>query len=171
MQGPACDLQQGYCKLDDIVLESSKGLETLSNAIPVGNNQSIRSQIPRVGLVQLVNSQCAGASEGPVELSRPKNFFGISCARSPLSNSRLYEAPGIISKSHPCLDSAPSSPQSSQYLIKFRYTLVVSVQEYLLAMFWLRISSSLTTLSMIFLLFSSTTNIFHCNDFSACSLV
>lgn len=98
----------------------------------------------------------------PATLNRTS---GICVVRNRPSGSRRYAVVGRGYISHPCQDSSAFCRRCSRYLHKISEpdpSSLVAVA--ILAIFSLRISSSLTTLSMIFLASSSTTNIFHCKD-------
>lgn len=110
------------------------------------------------------NYQCAFESWDPTTPSTPSMIFYIADAKSRPSSSRQYAILATRGISHPCLGSAASYPRSSQYLHRISLAQCMQwVTEHLLAIFSLRMSSSLTTLSRILLLSVSTTKTFHCD--------
>lgn len=125
------------------------------------------SRIPRACSVPLVTNLFSAAIWGRAKQSRPDMPFDTSVASDLRLNIRRY-VPGEIERIlHPYQRVVPSSLRFSRYLVAYQYKPCGCQLHNILAIFWLRISSSFTTLSIIFLLPSSMTSTFHYGDHSA----
>jgi hypothetical protein len=108
-------------------------------------------------------SRCAGAIGDRVPLSRQDMTSYIYASRSLPVHNRRYVVVVRVGISRPWSDSCLVSPRSSQYLCDNQpvYCFAWGPSVIVLAIFWLRMSSSLTTLSTICFEFSSSIRTFH----------
>ena len=120
----------------------------------------IASRSLPTALVPVSKNRYAGASGDPGAQSIQDRLSDIFDAQNPPGGSRRYGLGGIVCRSRPFRGSFPSSLRCTRYLPMLS-SCNRPLPRDLLAIFSLRISSSLTTLSMIFFEDSSMTSTFH----------